>query len=532
MAKKKMQRKKKGDKTIAEIANKIRKDKEKHQKRLEKKPSSKIARNTSKLMVDKSDKKLEDLYLMQESKKLEKVAKGEMSPEEFADGGQIGSAIGGVLGAAAGMLIPGAQPFLPALSSAGSKLGGMAGDAIEGEEGAMAGQTQPVQTQPVQRYAPTQPGYIPTFANGGMTPNGALPGNKMLLNTVELEEEEVYETPGGRVEKVDMPSHENATEENLITLPTGTKVYSDDLTLDKETAKTFQKGGKVSYPAKKYQYGGLNLTQEQRTLGSEDIADTNVPLDKRTLGQYNPANAAVPLGDRTLDSGLDFSQPSQNVTPTPQGTQQEIQNTQSDIWGTAYKAAPFISPAVNLARGLFEDIDLYDPQDYMVDTRVEPYKTDISPQIRSLEGREATQQRNIRRLSPAQQLAGQTQIGTAASQRESAIRNRAQQIDARNKMMADRINLRTDMSNAQKKLMIDKLNRQTQAQKENLLLSGAEGVSKGIQDVYTNQMKLNSLNSLFPNFEIRNGKWVYKDSGKPLNETDMQRVQTESYKIS
>lgn len=101
---------------------------------------------------------------------------GKVIPQ-YGNGGQIGSMIGTGLGIAAGAIIPGAQPLIPVLASAGGQLGSFVGGQIDNKI------EQNHQPQVQQSYASPIIPNTPQYANGGQV-------NQQMIN-VEGQELEV-----------------------------------------------------------------------------------------------------------------------------------------------------------------------------------------------------------------------------------------------------------------------------------------------------------------------------------------------------
>ena len=66
-----------------------------------------------------------------------------------------------------------------------------------------------------------QANYRSLYAQGGMIPQG--------MPNAELEKQEVTQGPDGSMQKMNMPSHANATGKNQVALEPGTRIYSDKL---------------------------------------------------------------------------------------------------------------------------------------------------------------------------------------------------------------------------------------------------------------------------------------------------------------
>ena len=66
-----------------------------------------------------------------------------------------------------------------------------------------------------------QANYRSLYAQGGMIPQG--------MPNAELEKQEVSQGPDGSMQKMNMPSHKNATSKNQVALEPGTRIFSDKL---------------------------------------------------------------------------------------------------------------------------------------------------------------------------------------------------------------------------------------------------------------------------------------------------------------
>ena len=80
-------------------------------------------------------------------------------------------------------------------------------------------------------------GNIP-YSQGGMIPQG--------MPNAELEKQEVTQGPDGSMQKMNMPSHANATGKNQVALEPGTIIYTDELRPVKESA-IYKEYGNITY---------------------------------------------------------------------------------------------------------------------------------------------------------------------------------------------------------------------------------------------------------------------------------------------
>ena len=90
-----------------------------------------------------------------------------------------------------------------------------------------------------------QSGYREMYGQGGMIPQG--------MPNAELEKQEVSQGPDGSMQKMNMPSHKNATSKNQVALEPGTRIFSDKLKPQGEKKTYAQLADEVRKQMEKYE---------------------------------------------------------------------------------------------------------------------------------------------------------------------------------------------------------------------------------------------------------------------------------------
>ena len=90
-----------------------------------------------------------------------------------------------------------------------------------------------------------QAGYRELYGQGGMIPQG--------MPNAELEKQEVSQGPDGSMQKMNMPSHKNATSKNQVALEPGTRIFSDKLKPQGEKKTYAQLADEVRKQMEKYE---------------------------------------------------------------------------------------------------------------------------------------------------------------------------------------------------------------------------------------------------------------------------------------
>lgn len=171
--------------------------------------------------------------------------KGNNDEDEYGLGGTIGGILGSV---ASNLPIPGAGLIGSALKGVGTGVDLLTQNKEQNEQQAEQQRLEEERlNKEVQDYQTSNTfssNYAPSFQQGGM----------LDKQPVELEKEEVTATPDGNIGKVDLPSHANATDENLELLEPGTKIFSDTPGLRTSGNKTFAEAAdEIRKEIKKYE---------------------------------------------------------------------------------------------------------------------------------------------------------------------------------------------------------------------------------------------------------------------------------------
>ena len=149
--------------------------------------------------------------------------------------GALGASVGGPIGAGLGAIIGGGVGLIKGLASHFGEKKAEKAQAEQDKLSAMA------RASGQQNYQTMNNPFASTFPMGGQIPGGE--------PNVELEKEEVFQTPDGQVDQVDAPTHEQGGIK--MNLPGGTRVWSDQL--KSASGKTFaEEAGKLEKQIEKY----------------------------------------------------------------------------------------------------------------------------------------------------------------------------------------------------------------------------------------------------------------------------------------
>jgi hypothetical protein len=218
----------------------------------------------------------------------------------YANGGQVGSVIGTTAGLAAGLLIPGAQPFIPQLMSAGGTLGNATGNILDKPV------TDPLSVQ--QQYARTTPfGY----ANGGQVFHPVINAEKNELVVKKgMIKKDLQGLPKHPVDGSLDPNGNIQAQTDDVVIPAYMRkeyMYGDidkrkdlekKVIKDQKSDKKFAQGGKVPFDP-------FSTTDLQRdtlesfvpnnmpyVVGSSNITAQNLPSTPETNKNIVPVNMA------------------------------------------------------------------------------------------------------------------------------------------------------------------------------------------------------------------------------------------------
>jgi hypothetical protein len=182
------------------------------------------------------------------------------------------------------------------------------------------------------------------------------------------------------------------------------------------------------------------------------------------------------------------------------------------------KGIGMLGPAVNIGRGLFEKVDLLDPNAYNNNARITAPKMDVEPQVAEVRNAAIANRRNLGSMGAQSFLTGMNSINSASDRSIAGIYSNKHNIDAENQMKADIYNAEANKSDTENRLRIEMINRAAKGAKDQMLTTGLgqlSDVGYGLakEDAYNRSMQgVNSNYYLAPD-----GTWKVRYSSEKGN---------------
>ena len=182
------------------------------------------------------------------------------------------------------------------------------------------------------------------------------------------------------------------------------------------------------------------------------------------------------------------------------------------------KGVGMLGPIVNIGRGLFEKVDLLDPNAYNNSTRITAPKMDVEPQVAEVRNAAIANRRNLGSMGAQSFLTGMNSVNSASDRSIAGIYSNKHNIDAENQMKADMYNAEASKSDTENRLRIEMINRAAKGAKDQMITTGLgqlSDVGYGLAKENAYNKSMQGVNSNY--YLAPDGTWKVRYSSEKGN---------------
>lgn len=199
-------------------------------------------------------------------------------------------------------------------------------------------------------------------------------------------------------------------------------------------------------------------------------------------GMPKPINPTINT-DYSIPAGPTSTEPNQPNTPASRagykrdlyGNEYKVNKLGLSDWQTsqgALRGLGMAGPAINVGRGLFEKVDLLDPNAYGSNARITAPKMDVEPQIAEVRNASMANRKALGSMGSQAFLTGMNSVNANSDRSIAGIYANKHNIDAENQMKADMYNAEANKGDAENRLRIEMINRGAKGAKDQMLTGG------------------------------------------------------------
>jgi len=268
--------------------------------------------------------------------------------------------------------------------------------------------------------------------------------------------------------------------------------------------------------------------------GNQNI-NPNIYNSSAKLPNNNTTNQSGISGSGTTTSAPDvFSKDRPGYKRDQYGNEYKVNALGLSDYETsqgALKGIGMLGPAVNIGRGLFEKVDLLDPNAYNSNTRISAPKMNVDPQVAEVRNSSIANRNALKGMGAQAFMSGMNSVNSTSDRTIAGIYSNKHNIDSENQMKADMYNAEANKNDVENRLKIEMINRAAKGAKDQMLTTGLgqlSDVGYGLakENAYNKSMQgVNSNYYLGPD-----GTWRVKDSSQKgdvaTNETNTQNKES------